>query len=698
MAFSAAELERIASQASEEQLAAITAPVDKAVRVLAGPGAGKTSVISWRYNFLLKNGATPDEIVAVTYSKDMSKELLKRIGRINPVLDRYPQAARQICTIHALCSRMLAEEGDRREVAPSWKVRRQFRVLAEQIWPNERQRPAWTALERWLHLSKADGLMQTPGSVERDPELERYFGQLMGPELGVKVAEARVRFDVALRMENLLTFDDMLLDVENRLKSPSDPFGEKWRRRIKWVIIDEGQDTSAQAMRILIALSLPEGRVFGVGDPDQTLFRFAGGAPEFNLIGGFEQNFPSAVTVKLTTNYRCTRQIVATQMRLIEHNYHRCGGATPDKYLKELKPRRDALEGEPVTFTVYATAGIEAEAVVSAVQRDNASGRRKPRDFYLAARTRAQLAYLEGALAASGLPYVNIAGSSFWLLPHVQDVVAYLALAVDTSDPAAFKRVHNIPSSGFRGPSRYLGTEFMKACDGAWAGMDTAVAQNRRWERGVADLRSFVYRLQGVLRRDGLPAGVRLVLDECYYDYMTRDAQEVGGQREGGGEAAGDTASDDQLAELEVLEEIAQRFETAEAMVQYAERIQRMAEQSDRGERVIVSTIHRLKGQQNKVVYGVGWSEGESAKDEPVGLLPHTYSLRDERPVALADERCVAFVLLSRAQEECHISSVDEYRDNAMRPSRFVREAGLLRRRLPASDAELDGDEADGDD
>ena len=665
-----------AAAPSAEQLAAITAPLDAPVRVLAGPGAGKTYVIARRYAYLLEQGAQPEAIVAVTYSKDMAEALVQRIARVSPTLEQQPEALEQICTIHALCYRMLKKSGDRRQLPADWKVRSALKTLA-QAWP-EAQRPAWQLLGQWLRWSKMDGKAEPE-------ELRAYFSRFLGEAQGGRVAAARARFDEALRAQNLLTFDDMLLDVERRLLFDH-AFRARWQARYKWLIVDEAQDTSAQAMRILSLLAWPENQVFVVGDADQTLFRFAGGAPEHNLYEGFEQRFPGGQMLKLTTNYRSTAAIVAAQLRLIRHNYHEQGGRYADQYLKELHPRPEAPAGAPVTFCLYATPEAEAEAVAQRIQQSVRQGRR-PSDFFIGARARSQLAYIEGALAAEGLPYINIAGNSFWLLSHVQDVVAYLALACAPGDAEAFKRVYNIPSAAMRGP-RYLGAAFLQACGGQLGGVAAAAAQNAQWQRGADDLLGLVRQIGQALKAEGLAAGVRLILDTCYYDYLQREALAV--------DVSGDSAADDRLGELEVLAEIAGHFGSADELVAYARRMRNLADRADQRHRIVVSTIHRLKGQERPVVYGVGWSEGVDEKKRPLGLLPHTYSLRDSSPAALADERCVAFVLLSRAQEACHLSGVRLNRGAKLGASRFAVEAGLAgadRFLQPGEAAEMDADE-----
>ena len=669
----------ITTKPSRQQMAAITAPIDRAVRVLAGPGAGKTSVIARRYQFLVESGVRPEQILAVTFSRDMAQELQERIVRINPSIAYNKAALDQICTIHAACNRILRWSGDQRRRAQDWMVHRAIRTAAVDQWPDARQRPSLHELEVWVNQSKSagyglgwDGDQPDLGDILH---LQGYFARRLrqGTDAAARVAAVRVALDRELRSGQLLTFGDMLLDVEVRLTRDA-RFRERWQRHFGWIILDEAQDASGQAIRILSGLAQPENRMFSVGDGDQMLFRWAGADPEHGLYRGFEELFPDSLVVKLSMNYRSAVDIVSAQMRLIRNNYRRLGGLIPMSYLKQPRFWRNAPAGYPVTFTLYNTQAAEAAGVATAIRDAIANGARQAQDFFIGARTRAQLAHIECALAAEGLLYVNVAGRSFWCLEHVQDVMAYLALACDRSDRAAFERVRNIPSRALGAYSRGLDRGFMTACGGEWSGLDRAVMANARWGYGVRDLREFVERLETVLTNDGPAAGIRHVLFESYEPYLRRAGNGLTG---GQPPLEGDSAAADRIGELETLAEIARSYQDGAQLVDYARRMGAAAAPADQSQRIVISTIHRLKGKERKVMYGIGWSEGVDSKGEPVGLLPHTNALRSDLPTAVPDERCLAFVLLSRAREDCHLSGIRRYHGWQMEPSRFVSEAGV---------------------
>ncbi len=674
------------SAANSEQLEAITAPVDAAVRVLAGPGSGKTFSVALRYVYLVEHGAKPENILAVTYNKKMAESLQARIAQAVGTLSQVAQ--RRICTIHAAGYRMLCAEGDKRRNAADWQISKSLQAIAESVWPDSDGRPAPAEIAYWIDRAKAAGATDA-----------QFFVDHLGDWRGRLLHQARQLFDADMRRQGLITFPDMLLDVEQKLLGDAplvngETFREKWQARFQWIIVDEGQDVTAQAMRILTTLAAPQDRFFIAGDPDQLLYRWSGAAPEDNLLNGFERRYPNGLTVKLTTNYRSTRQIVQAQTALIRRNYRGFGGPYDGRYLKLLSPRPDAPGGKPVEFTMYATPEDEAQAVAQAVKQSIAEGWR-PGDIFIGARTRSQLGYLEGLLVELGVPVINVCGGSFWQQRHIADVVAYVRLACHPDDSEAFQRVYNIASASFVHPwgahrgeycyHRYLGKKalgkvvFLETCGGSYLRVQEAVKAVLSFRPGVEDLTRFVGRFKSLIP-EGPAAMVGCVVDGCYLRYL---------QATEGIASASETESS-KLADLETLVDLAGEFENVTTFLKHVAQVSQLLDQRlDEQNAVVLSTIHRLKGLERPVVYGVGLCEGVTGRGDPTGLLPHTFSLRPPQGESvlptgemgrIEDERCVAFVLISRAKEECYLSgyaSRARDTDASLFPSRFVAEMGL---------------------
>lgn len=659
---------------TDAQRAAIEAPADAAVRVLAPPGSGKTFVIARRYAWLLEQGITPQSILAVTFSKAMADELMARIAQLSPQVQG-TAAEQQICTIHAICYRMLRTEGDQRSVPRTWQIKKALQEITERLWPDEHERPAWGEVFAWINTAKLHSL------TSRDDQA--FFEEACDPYHGEKLHRARAQLDSIMRRQNLITFGDMLLDVEQLLLNDPE-FRGRWQGRFAYVIVDEGQDTSRQAMRILTTLAAPQDRFFIVGDTDQLLYRFAGATPEANLFEGFEERFPIHHTVKLDTNFRSTRAIVEACEALIANNYASAGGPYAEQYHKSVRARGDADQGIPISFEWHNSPFDEAGAVVATLIEMLAAGE-KPGEVFVGARTKAQLGYLEGPLVRAKIPFINIAGGSFWGSKHVADTVAYLRLAADERDDDAYQRVFNVASrhfvhpwgssAGEYCPHRYLGRAFMDACQGSYRNAGYAADGRRSFRPGVEDLTEFVGQLQAQIA-DGTPPDelIKFIVAECYRPYLMNEE----------GMTGGDEAEDGKLGDLETVADVAQQFEMLADFLEYVAEATRAAEaarEKDWGEYIVLSTVHRLKGLERDVVMGVGLAENGMQ-----GLLPHTFSMTDPPQFGILptsgrgqieDERCIAFVLASRARREVHLSGCQRYRNDSYVPSRFTAELGI---------------------
>jgi len=431
------------------------------------------------------------------------------------------------------------------------------------------------------------------------------------------------------------------------------------------------------------------------GDVDQNLFRWNGARPEANLFG-IDEIFPDIVTRKLTTNFRSTKAIIDAQLALIRKNYKHGGGIYEDRFFKELKPREGAEEGERVTFTMASDPTSEAKLAVATILEGIARGR-EPGDYFVGARTRAQLGFLEGPLVRAKIPFINIAGGSFWDSRHVADIVAYAILTHDSGDRMAFKRVYNIASNdntysfgknkGEYCPHRYMGPAFLSAAGGSLDGIERATytKEGWRWKNGVEDIFNLMYSLGDELERirmdeDKKPGDlIRFIIGNCYLKYMKAQF----------GLTSSDAAVNGKLEDMETVAEIADEFESVEEFLGHVGQCVRAAEDAKEkkwDEYVILSTIHRLKGLERPVVLGMGLVEGEIPKTgKPQGLLPHTFSMIPPPQFGvlptggmskMEDERDAAFVLVSRGKEEVHLFGTETYRKAEMGPSRFIFEMG----------------------
>lgn len=444
---------------------------------------------------------------------------------------------------------------------------------------------------------------------------------------------------------------------------------------------------------------------YSVGDTDQLLYRFQGSKPEL-ITDEIDEYLPNIQTVKLAINYRSRDEIIAKSQQLIGHNYSDLEGPYPQEFMKDVKGIRG--QGDSIKFTMYPNADLEAIGVAATIQ-ELLQGDYKFGDFFVGTRTRAQLGYVEGVLVRAGVKFINIAGGSFWASKHVSDVIAYLRLAHNTSDDKALERVYNIPSAnhvyawndkngrfkaGDYCPTRYLGREFLAKIQNGFDNIDRLLFSSDGWryktrdnqynEFGptkAQDLQEFVWKLQELLLQvEDVGQVIRVIIEDCYERYL---------RYEGAGD---DGLANAKLEDLATVEELAGKYTSVDEFLTFVDDNIKAAEDAknkDWGDYVVLSTIHRLKGLERKIVFGLGWSEGVDLNtDEPRGLLPHSFSLAPPPSFGVLpsggmspveDERCIGFVLVTRAKERCYLSGIETYRTWQMWPSRFIKEMELIK-------------------
>lgn len=665
---------------NEQQQAIILSPIEEASRVLAGPGSGKTATTVHRISHLIEQGIDPDSILAVTFSKAMAEELGNRAFAANPNVNM-----RQVCTIHATCYRILREEGNKRDVADGKKgflVKKFSREALDKVGLSE---VPWKDFQAYVSGAKFNAI--------RHNGLPAYYAQHLNNNGGVNgsfvwkarahemLSQAHIEFDLAMQHSNLLTYADMLCEVEWLLADHADLLA-KYQQRYRHLFVDEAQDTSRQAMRILSLLAAPQDYVMLIGDVDQTIYEFAGATPEANLWDGFEKRFPNGKTYMLETNYRSSQQIVAFTNKAIQPNYT----DQTEQYRKTLKHRKDAPEGVEVTYDVYADPWAESEEVVKRIEAMIWDTDYTPGDHFVCARTRAQLPYLYGGLFRARIPFVDKSGGSFWNAAHVQDLLSYLKLSVDRSNDEAFQRIYNKASDQMKQPfdlrdrdsgnmirprgayvnHRWLGKEFLNACGGSFWGMGSV--NNFKWRDGMSDLRQFVGAIVNIPKAADR---AQYIVDHCVLPWWQMEEGGDGSEADEGG----------RVDDLATVVDLASRYDTPEEFLNAINEMQEAIDQAQSGDDsavVVLSTIHRLKGLERPVVHVIGVMDD---------ILPHwsalggSFASNSVLPMkdsnSLEAERRLFFVAVSRAKDIVFLTGPWTYRNKRLQRSHFAFETGL---------------------
>jgi len=620
---------------NDAQRAAVTHG-DGALLILAGPGSGKTRVITHRIGWLIRERRiAPWRILAVTFTNKAAREMRERAARL---IGEDAEAV-HMGTFHAMCARWLRIDGEAVGVPREFAIYDDSdqlgvvkRVL-EELRIDPRQFAPRGILSR---ISAAKSEMLTP---------EALLGRVRTyqEEVAARVYE---RYDAALRRAGALDFDDLLLRAVELLRVPA--MREKWAGRYEHVLVDEFQDTNPAQYVLARELASVHRNITVVGDPDQGIYSWR--SADIRNVEHFRRDFPEATVVLLEQNYRSTAPILRAAEAVIARN--------PGRHPRRLWTER--IGGEPiVTYEAY-NDEEEGEFVAREVGRLVAAGR-SYRDIAVLYRTNAQSRPFEEALVRHRIPYRLVGGVRFYERREIRDLLAYFRVIHNPADEASLGRIINVPGRGIgertvdrlRELAAAQGTSLWEACRSAADGRAEGIGS-----RAAAALRGFVATMEELREHRDEPLGrlfERLINAVGYVRYLEE----------------GDDAEERMENVLELQALLAEYEETAGEGNDLATFLQDVALVTDqdtldgRGQGVTLITLHAAKGLEFPVVFLVGMEEG---------LLPHIRSFDD--PQQMAEERRLCYVGMTRAMDLLYLTRA--YRrmtfgaSAANPPSRFL--------------------------
>ena len=391
--------------------------------ILAGAGSGKTRVLTRRVAHLLHEGISPQEILAVTFTRKAATEMKERVVELVGEVGKKVW----VSTFHATCGRILRTDIE----ALGWtrnfsvyddddQLRMIKAVISDLGYDPKRVTPAGIISRiDWYknRLKNVDNLV----NEHRAHEMEAL----------IKVWRA---YEEALRTSDALDFND-LIGRTVQLFRQHPPILEKWRERFRYVMVDEYQDTNHSQYVLLNMLASQHRNLAVVGDDDQSIYGFRGA--DISNILGFEKDYPDALTVRLEQNYRSSANILAVANSVVAKNEGRI----------EKKLWTDSQSGALVHFMVADTPRKEASQVgmrIADLRRDGIPYS----DMAIIYRTNATARYFEAALRENGIPHKVIGGRKFYERREIRDILAYLRLILNPADDAALLRVINVPARG----------------------------------------------------------------------------------------------------------------------------------------------------------------------------------------------------------------------------------------------------------
>jgi DNA helicase-2/ATP-dependent DNA helicase PcrA len=593
---------------SAEQREAVLA-TDGPVLILAGAGSGKTRVITHRIAHLVREKAVAsDAVLAVTFTNKAAGEMKAR----TEALLGGARLGGWISTFHSLCVRLLRRE------AEAAGLPRDFVIYDEAD-----QLAAVRAALRALDLSEK---LHPPRRILSRISARKNSGKDPGEAVGESFAAASFAKIAEHYGRNLVTahaldFDDLLLRAVELLGQAA--VRERYRRRFRYVLVDEYQDTNRAQYDLIQHLVSPGGNVTVVGDEDQSIYSWRGA--DIRNILDFERDFPGARVLRLEENYRSSQAILDTASGLVAHNLNRKG--------KTLRAVKDG--GEAVRLHVAADEFEEAAWIVDRIAA--LRGRSRAAILY---RMNAQSRLFEEALRRVSLPYLVVGGLGFYERKEVKDVLAYLRLVLQPRDGVALRRILNVPPRGIgertaEAIERLAVERGVTAFEALQALADEALIP----ARATQPLLRFREMLEA-LRTEATSCSVKGLLERivALSGYGAALAQEDSQE------------SEDRLANLAELLSAAADYEAREPAPSAAGFLDSVSLLADADQvrddaPVILMTLHAAKGLEFDAVFLAGLEEG---------LSPHSRSLASE--AGLEEERRLCYVGMTRAKDALHLT------------------------------------------
>lgn len=610
---------------------------DGPLLILAGPGSGKTRVITHRIAHLLAQGVPDYQILALTFTNKAADEMRRRLTEL------VPGAKVWMSTFHRFCARLL------RQYAPSVGLGENFTIYDTE----DSRRVLRDVVEELAvdltHITP-ERLQSSISWAKNHLILPDRYEPQAGSAVGKIVARVYPAYQARLMSDSAVDFDDLLLHVVTLL-SENPELRRTLDARYRYIMVDEYQDTNLAQYTIVRALSVDHPNLAVTGDPDQSIYGWRGA--NLNNILEFEKDFPRVNVVRLEQNYRSTQRILRVADQLIAHNRRR----------KAKSLFTENAEGSQVRLATYLNNRVEAESIVARIAADVQAGRRRPRDFAVFYRTNALSRNLETALRAYAIPYQMVNGLEFYQRKEIKDVLAYLHLLNNPRDRVALTRIINTPARGI-GKSTIAriadhGTRRGKSMLDAAREAGLIEGLNKRAAVAVAKFVSIFDRLS--LGRAGpVEKIIAAVLEDTGYRAMLRSSE--------------DTDDQERLANVEELLTAAREFDETnpgpdqlESFLEQACLVNDTDAWEVDDDRVTLMTMHAAKGLEFPVVFVIAVEEG---------LLPHERSKEDG--AALEEERRLLFVAITRAREELQLSLARqrEFRGQSryVIPSQFLME------------------------
>ena len=596
--------------------------VDGPLLIVAGPGSGKTRVITNRIAYLNRHvGISPWRIAAVTFTNRAAREMRNRLTEL------MGDGAQRLTagTFHALCASILRRDGEVIGIPPDYVImddEDQMNLVKqsmEQLQLDPKRFPPRSVLSA---ISRAKSQLLGPDALAA--RADGYYDEV--------VHRVFAAYQASLARSHGVDFDDLLgKTVELFRRAPE--VRDRWQERFVHFMVDEFQDTNTAQYEIARLLAGKHRNLAVVGDPDQSIYSWRNA--DIRNILSFKKDYPDATIVALSQNYRSTRTILDAARHVIRANSQRI----------EQELFTENGQGVPIRIADTYSEEEEAQEVVREVQRLMEHEGVTLRDCVVTYRVNAQSRALEEACLRYGMPYKIVGGVRFYQRREVKDLICYLRLLENPFDEVSLARIINVPT---RGIGKRTVDELLAWANGLEVPAYTALQLlqddaerpspfDARQKRQLTGFLSLLNGLSGLKPDTELPQLIDEVLEQSGLRRAILESD--------------DPDAEDRLENLRELRGLSAEFADApaeESLPAFLERIALVSDQDaiedDEQQYITLITLHQIKGLEFPVVFITGMEDG---------VLPHMRSIDD--PDQLEEERRIAYVGMTRARERLYL-------------------------------------------
>ena len=609
--------------------------------IMAGAGSGKTRVLTHRIAYLLdEKDVSPYNVLAITFTNKAAKEMKERISHlVGPEAESI-----WISTFHSMCVRILRRDIDRIGIERNFTIidpTDQKSVIKEVLKKENIDSKKYEPRMFIGAISNLKNELKTAEDAEK--EANDFYASM--------VARVYKGYQEKLLRNHALDFDDLIMytiQLFNRVPEVL----EYYQNKFQYIHVDEYQDTNKAQYTLVQLLANKFQNICVVGDSDQSIYGWRGA--DIKNILSFEEDYPNAQTIYLERNYRSTKTILTAANEVIRNN-------------SERKPKAlwtDNTSGGKIQYYEATTERDEAEYVIRQILKKKQEGYNN-QDIAILYRTNAQSRVLEETFLKSNIPYTMVGGTKFYHRKEIKDILSYLRLVSNSNDDISFERIINIPKRGI-GPSsvqkiaQYASINNLSYFDAL--GEVDFIGLSKKVTQEGADFYEMMNNFMQQQEFLSITELVEQILDKSGYRKMLENEQTL--------------ESQSRLENIDEFLSVPRDYEKntpveEQSLMNFLTDLSLVADvdDADLEAGVTLMTMHSAKGLEFKIVFIVGMEES---------IFPHFRSLQSGEEHEMEEERRIAYVAITRAEEQLHVSHATTRslfgRSQANMKSRFLKE------------------------